>query len=247
MPTMGNDCRRRGSLILHPTPPPPLPLTKGPLRFTVGEPSGVTSNTWRVWAACNGNVYVKCRDNFKEIKVSLHGKRWRMGMEEEAASKSSLLAPGTNRALEVWDAPSPDINGVIRAFQVQILASELAVRPEQRLGKLWRDSLFLKPPPVDRVLCVTLFFSPKGLSLMHESEPSLTLGVFALPHDRVLQVIAHFDPAFGYLESLRIAKARILMQYNESVKALPPDGYLYLHGRAPDGARFAMPAFAPTR
>lgn len=233
-------------MIVHPHPPPPLPLTAGPLRFAAGDPTGLTSNSWRGWIEDSGDTYVACRDNFKELKVSLHASgRWRMGMTEQAAQDTSLLAAGQNRAWEVWEPPAPSPEGVVRAFQVQFLLSELAVRPHQRMSSFWASTIYLAKPPDDRVLCVTLFITPRGLLLRHESEPSVTLAQFTLPADRSLAIVAHHDPAGGYAQSLRVAKARIAMQLKDSGMAAPSEGYLYLHGKAADGARFAMPAFAP--
>jgi hypothetical protein len=47
-----------------------LPVRDKPVRFAVGAPSGITSNSWKIWATKSG-VYIACRDNFKETKVSL--------------------------------------------------------------------------------------------------------------------------------------------------------------------------------
>ena len=40
-----------------------LPLKKSPVRFAVGDPNGVTSNSWRIWTSKHGDVYIACRDN----------------------------------------------------------------------------------------------------------------------------------------------------------------------------------------
>jgi hypothetical protein len=76
------------------------PIRRGPIRFAVGHPDGLTSNSWRVWTSPAGDVYISCRDNFKEAKVSLHASgRWRMGFTEKAVEKNARLltedAPGT--------------------------------------------------------------------------------------------------------------------------------------------------------
>jgi hypothetical protein len=46
-----------------------FPLREGPVKFAVGPPDGLTSNTWRFWTTVNGDIYLACRDNFKEAKV----------------------------------------------------------------------------------------------------------------------------------------------------------------------------------
>ena len=48
-----------------------LPVRDKPVRFAVGAPDGITSNSWKIWAKKSG-AYIACRDNFKETKVSLH-------------------------------------------------------------------------------------------------------------------------------------------------------------------------------
>ena len=97
-----------------------LPVRRGPVRFAVGPPNGVTSNSWKLWAGKNGDVYIACRDNFKEAKVSLHASgRWRMGFTTEALTKSpNLPLGGRDRAWEVWDKPPPTLPNTTIAFRL---------------------------------------------------------------------------------------------------------------------------------
>jgi hypothetical protein len=78
-----------------------LPVRHGPLRFVVGHPEGLTSNSWIVWTSKRGDVYISCRDNFTEAKVSLHASgRWRMAFTETAvAENSNLLSREGKRTL----------------------------------------------------------------------------------------------------------------------------------------------------
>jgi hypothetical protein len=125
-----------------------LPIRKGPARFAVGFPNGLTSNSWSLWANRKGDVYIACRDNFKETKVSLHASgRWRMGFTTEALAKNPNLVPlEENRAWEVWDKPPPKLPNVTIAFRLFFPTSELAVRPEQRLAHEWRKVTTLSNP-----------------------------------------------------------------------------------------------------
>jgi hypothetical protein len=59
------------------------------LRFAVGDSVGLSSNSWRVWAKRDDDVYIVCRDNYKELKVSLHGHRWRVGVTDVGAKATS--------------------------------------------------------------------------------------------------------------------------------------------------------------
>lgn len=49
-----------------------LPVKSGPIPFAVGPPNGLTSNSWRMWTSRHGDIYIACRNTFKEAKVSLH-------------------------------------------------------------------------------------------------------------------------------------------------------------------------------
>ena len=122
-----------------------LPKTRGPLRFAVGPPDGLTSNAWRFWTTRRGDVYIACRDNFQEAKVSLHASgRWRMGFTTEAIGRNPQLIPAdADRAWEVWDEPPASLPNTIVAFRLIFPTSELAVRPEQRPVKKWKNVLYI--------------------------------------------------------------------------------------------------------
>ena len=49
-----------------------LPLRESPIRFGVLRRNGLSSNAWGVWSENSGDIYVACRDNMKELKISLH-------------------------------------------------------------------------------------------------------------------------------------------------------------------------------
>ena len=49
-----------------------LPLTQGPVNFSVARSDGKLSNRWGVYIGGKGDAYVYCRDNPNAEKVSLH-------------------------------------------------------------------------------------------------------------------------------------------------------------------------------
>ena len=49
-----------------------LPIRESPVRFGVLARNGLSSNSWGVWSTKSGDIYVACRDNMKELKISLH-------------------------------------------------------------------------------------------------------------------------------------------------------------------------------
>jgi len=176
-----------------------LPILKGPIRFAVGPPDGLTSNAWRMWASKQGDVYIACRDNFKEVKVSLHASgRWRMGFTTEAINKNPKLLPsGTNRAWDVWDKPPESLPDSVVAFKLIFPTEELAVRPEQRPAKLWKKVLHIDSAPPGKVTIVTLFVTKGALTLKHESEPSFCLASLDMGQGFRAQLVAHTDPSDG--------------------------------------------------
>lgn len=52
-----------------------LPIKTGVVNFAIGDPSAKTSNSWENWER-NGSVYIACRNNFQQAKVSLQPKHW---------------------------------------------------------------------------------------------------------------------------------------------------------------------------
>lgn len=78
---------------------PRFPIKSGPVRFAVGAPDGLTSNSWRLWTSKAGDIYLKWRDSMGETKMSLHASgRWRMGLTDEAVrARPGLVPAGRDR------------------------------------------------------------------------------------------------------------------------------------------------------
>lgn len=238
-----------------PAPPPPkvsqwatapgvLPFTRGPVRFAFGTPETLTSNAWRVWVGSAGDVYLACRDNMRETKVSLHASgRWRMSFTSEAiAKRPDLLADGQDRAWEVWDEPPPTLPHTVAAFRLLFLTSELAVRPDQRAAKEWDKVLFIEPAPPGKIAAVTLLITDEDFAVHHEVEPSFRLACLSLNNGRWAQLVAHFDSALDMPAIVEngIAEGRVEAKRRGIVE--PPGSYAYFLGRNNDGARFIVGA-----
>jgi hypothetical protein len=223
-----------------------LPLLKGPVRFAVGPPDGLTSNSWRMWTSKVGDIYIACRDNFKEAKVSLHASgRWRMGFTTEAISKKlQLLPPDTNRAWDVWDEPPASLPDSVIAFRLIFPTSELAVRPEQRSANLWKPVLYIEQAPPGKVTIITLFVTKGALTLRHESEPSFCLASLAIGNNRRAQLLAHTDPSDGLDDFVEKGVANASKQAESAGVVIPKEGYFYLFGQRDNGCRFIIGARA---
>lgn len=221
-----------------------LPIRTGPVRFAVGDPNGLTSNSWRVWTTRNHDIYVKCRDNFREVKVSLHETgRWRMGFTEEAsASSPNLLQADQDRAWEVWDRPAEHLPDTVIAFKLVFPSRELAVTPEHRKGKVWRNVVFIEAAPSGKVTVVTLFISRSNVAPRHESEPSFALASLKIDDAQNAHLVAHSDPQGNLAE---IIESSVLEAWAKTVVAgvdIPASAYAYFHGHQADGCRFFVGA-----
>lgn len=199
----------------------------------------MTSNAWRVWTQRN-EVYIACRDNFREVKVSLHASgRWRMGYTNEAITKNPALVPiGENRAWEVWDEPPPLVPDVVLAFNLHFLVSELAVRPDQRDPKAWADVVHIGAPPLGTMVTVALFVTRRDVLLEASGRQSFHLADLELQNGRFAKLVAYVAPAMpAILETgLRAARERA----EAAGFPTPPEAFGYVFGHDESGARFIM-------
>jgi hypothetical protein len=116
-----------------------LPIRNKPVRFAVGAPHETTSNSWKIWATKSG-VYIACRDNFKNTKVSLHTSsdprvpgRWRVGFTTEAFPH--VRSPYDNRAWEVWNEPPASLPyTVVRLAELVPSRVRAHALPEGKFG-----------------------------------------------------------------------------------------------------------------
>jgi hypothetical protein len=219
-------------------------MEQGEIRFAVGHPDGLTSNSWKMWANPKGDVYLACRDNFTDTKVSLHASgRWRMAFTNEALKKRpELRASNRNRAWEVWDEPPASLPGTVTAFRLFFPAFELAVRPEQRTTRIWKKRIvFVEAPPTGKLTVVTLFITTGETLLRHESEPSICLASLDIGNNRRAQLIAHGDPEGDFPEWLNQNVALARAQEEWAGVKRPETAYGYFFGRR-DGAPFIVGA-----
>lgn len=221
-----------------------LPLKAGPVRFAVGPPNGLTSNAWRLWATRAGDVYIACRDNFKEAKVSLHASgRWRMGFTTEAIAKNTKLLPcDLNRAWEVWDKPQKVLPETVIAFRLIFPTSELAVRPELRVHQDWARVIHIEAAPRGKLTTLTLFITTGDVVLKHESEPSFCLASLDIGSGRRAQLVAHGDPEGEWPRIIAQGVATARKQAEVAGIEISDEAYGYFFGRGGDGSRFLFGA-----
>lgn len=221
-----------------------LPLTVGPVRFAVGPPGGLTSNAWRIWTTKAGDVYVACRDNFKEAKVSLHTSgRWRIGFTTEAVAKNAqLLGCDQNRAWEIWEKPPAALPGTVIAFRLIFPTTELAVASDQRAVTEWAEVIHIEAAPAGKLTVLTLFITSEDVVLKHESEPSLCLASLDVGNGLRAQLVAHGDPEGDWLDLIERAVVEARRQAEIAGLAIPASAYGYFFGHQSNGSRFLVGA-----
>jgi hypothetical protein len=224
--------------------PQVLPLRQSRIRFCVGYPDGLTSNSWGFWATKSG-IYIACRDNFKEAKVSLHTSgRWRMGFTEEAIKKNPSLIPADrNRAWDAWDEPPPQLPQTVVAFKLAFPNSELVITPEQRTSKLWKNVVYVdiwKQLPPGWMTVLTLLVTGGDLHWRHERGPSFWVASLDIGQGRYAQLVAHGDPEGDIHEVIRKNIARVRAQAEQTGVSFSPKAYAYMLGIHDEGIRYIV-------
>ncbi|WP_089689223.1 hypothetical protein [Billgrantia gudaonensis] len=166
-----------------------------------------------------------------------------MGFTAEAVSANSTLVPdGENRAWDVWDCPPETIPNTVRAFELVFPTPELAVRPEQRPTKDWKNVVYIEAAPPGKLTVVTLFVTRGRIDLSHESEPSFWLACLDLGNGYYAQLVAHSDDEGDLPNTIeeRIADARETAE--KSGETLSDEAYAYFFGQNPGGVRYIFGA-----
>jgi hypothetical protein len=222
-----------------------LPIRSSPLRFAVGDPAGISSNSWRVWVEDrDSSVYIKCRDNYSEVKVSLHPRKWRMALTTEAIrARPQLASDERDRTWESWEPPAEILSGVVSALRLQFIHSEIAVTPELRKGRIWRQTTFVEPAPNSDVTVASVFITDSDQRLQARDAPTIWLASLPIPDGRFVQVTLH---GMRLVEGLRevvsdaISNARQLAV--EHGVEVPPTGRNFFFGHQSDGTRLIFEA-----
>jgi hypothetical protein len=219
-----------------------LPIRSTPLRFAIGDPAGRSSNSWRVWVERDSSVYIKCRDNYSELKVSLPYE-WRMALTSEAIrARPELTAGGQDRAWERWDPPAVILPGVISAIRLQFIYSELAVTPELRKAKLWRETQFVEPAPNSDITLANIFISDRE-QLLQARDATIWLASLQIPDGRFVEVTLH---GMRFSETLRQVMGDAIRESRRVVAEQgiepPPTGRTFFFGYQSDGTRLIFEA-----
>jgi hypothetical protein len=204
-----------------------LPIVGEEVRFAVGTPRGMSSNSWKLWTRGN-DVYFACRDNFQEFKLSLHASGiWRLAFTKEALTKlRALRGYDENRVINRWQ---PDLSaGATVAFELVLLPASLYLAPPQR--ERWpRDVVFAELMDPTRVTAIALTIANGQQPLSFTADqPGAVLGLVPIPDGRSAQlVLTGYDP--GPFLAAIVPALEEIMSRMDAVSALP-DGVTALFG-----------------
>ena len=225
-----------------------LPLRDSPVRFAVINQNGLSSNAWRVWTERTGDAYIACRDNMKEIHVSLH----QSGQQQITCEVRTL--DGAIKKKERWGQwrepahyGDPDI---APSFQLLFPAWALALPYSTRLAtpRVWDKNLVLVETHEEYPLTVVGFYiTNQDVSITFgDNLPSYPLAVLPLlgRPGKTLWVIANQQPEGNLSEMLKTAEQRINQHglYGEPFEALEDGRVLsgFLTGPADHGSQYGI-------
>jgi hypothetical protein len=212
-----------------------LPINGQEVRFAVGDPNGLTSNTWKIWEH-KSSIYIACRDDFQEAKVSLHPSHWRMAFTKE----SNLKMRGNDRTWEEWNLNKEQFENEQIAFRLFFSKVDLVVPPELRVGKKWKNLIFIEAPPEGKLTAISIFITTGDILIKHETEPSFCLANFELGNHKWVKVIAHAEPEGNIPQSKKIAMEQVELLLKSNNIKKPEGAYAYFLGHLSDESRYLI-------
>jgi hypothetical protein len=166
-----------------------------------------------------------------------------MGFTLEAIKKNpKLVAMNQNRAWRVWDEPPAQLPNVVMAFRLIFPTSELAVNPDQRPPKKWKNIIFVEAAPIGsgKMVVANLFVTNGDITLRHESEPSIWLASLEMTDGRRAQLVVHGEAEGDFPHLLDNGLKESCAQAEQAGIKLPSGGYGYFFGESSEGWRFLI-------
>ena len=221
-----------------------LPLRDSPLRFAVMMPDGRTSNSWRVWTE-GGDGYICCRDNMKEVKVSLHGSgKQHIAFRQESGIE---MTPGS-RFWNEWREPQqgspaiPTFKLIFPPWGVRLARSDRTKTTAIR--QKWSENHVLIEGHGELLTVVSFVILDEETNLNFIGDyPHVLLAV--LPHrdGKSLFVVAGREPSRNFKSVVEEALAKIGPEIANNLST-PCEGedplLVCLTGENPDGYAFMV-------
>ena len=224
-----------------------LPLRESPLRFAILRKDGTTSNAWGVRVDRNGEVYVVCRDNMKELKISLHAS----GERHIAFTKESgLEMTDGSRFWNKWNELPLDGSKVMPSFHIFFPSWGIGLTEDMRNSnsRVWdTNQLFIDGVESPYRIAVSFCETDEHLRMNfpnQEENCALPLGVIPTSPGKKLWVVAQL----GLEGKLRETAERALYHMDNSMpQSLKEESKgeilaACLSGKNDSGSAFILPA-----
>ena len=201
---------------------PNLPLTKGPINFSVMGPTGCLSHRWGVITNRKGDAYIYNRDVPDAEKVSLHAS----GEQHICISDKTAVRMGeTSRFGPRWTEPVFDQQAV-PTFSILFPSWGVINRFPKNLAR--RNVELLIAGHVEKTVVVGFIILDASKKLQGNT-PHYMLGKLALRPGKVLYVGAWKEPERDWTEGLRAALEQIPSDAMEKIQASPEEGDLVIN------------------
>ena len=222
-----------------------LPLRQGPVKFAVTMPGGTTSNLWRVWTEKSGDAYVCCRDNMREIKISLHSSgKQHIAFREETGVE---MTPGS-RYWNQWREPvssdpaTPTLRLVFPPWGVRLTEKDRNKTPKIR--RKWEDNHILIDGDDELLVVVYLLFVDEGKELRLTGDyPSSVIAILPLRPGKKLLVVAGKRPEGEARARVERALANVNPEHAKGLLSCQEKGDVpvaCLTGDNPDGSAYMV-------
>ena len=186
-----------------------LPLTKGPVNFTVLKGDGTRSNRWKIKINAKGDAYVICRDIPNLEKVSLHASgRQHISIDRKVAQ--SLGA--TNRFGPEWREPEFD-SEAIPTFTLLFPPWGVGLAMDDFVKGIKKDELLIVGHS-EKLVVVAFFLVAAGKN-MRGHRPHIVIGRLPVMGGKILHVIAWKERQNNLMDQIRSAFPHASQAFSE--------------------------------
>ena len=203
-----------------------LPIRKSPIRFAITMLDGSTSNAWRAWVEKGTEVYVCCRDNLSEVKISLHSS----GKQHIAfRGETGIHMVSGSRFWNQWREPSkerlaiPSFRLLFPPWGVRLTAEDRSKTKEIR--RKWDQNQVLIEGDDEFLVAVSFVILDQETSLEPSGDhPNALIGLLPLGHGKNLFVVAGKEPEGDLKNVVENGLSKIPPEIAEKLSSLQVDG-----------------------
>ena len=174
-----------------------LPLTRGPINFSVVMSDGKLSNRWGANINGKGDAYVYSRDNPNAEKVSLHAS----GQQHISIRSDIAESVGVkSRFGNIWSQPISDTEA-IATFTLMFPPWGVGLEPKDTLKRIKKSELLIIGH-IEKMVVVA-FIIVDASRTMRVQIPHIVLGSLPLGRDKILHVITWKESQGDWKDHIR--------------------------------------------